>query len=222
MTSFAVAICAPSGTGKTTVARALVQISENLVFSVSATTRSARPGEQAGVDYHFVSRDEFEAMIARGELLEWAEVHGDLYGTPHANLEEAERQGKLPILDIDVQGARQVVAARPDTVTIFLLPPSFEILLERLRSRGSEDDSRLRQRLETAQRELDHVDAFEYVVVNDRLDETVARVHSIIDAECRRRDRQATEVEALRRRVQENLERQLRRPGPLPHGSRSG
>lgn len=222
MKSFAVAICAPSGTGKTTVARALVQNSENLVFSVSATTRPARPSEQAGVDYHFVSRDEFEAMIARGELLEWAEVHGDLYGTPHANLEEAERQAKLPILDIDVQGARQVVAARPNTVTIFLLPPSFESLLERLRSRGSEDDARLRQRLETAQRELDRLDAFEYVVVNDRLEETVTRVHSIIDAECRRRDRQTGEVEALRRRLQQDLERQRRRPGPLPHSSGSG
>lgn len=210
MKSFAVAICAPSGTGKTTVARALVQGGEDLLFSVSATTRPARAGEQPGVDYHFVSRDEFEAMIARGELLEWAEVHGELYGTPRANLERAERQGELLILDIDVQGAQQIVTAYPDTVTIFLLPPSLGALLERLRNRESEDEARLRQRLETAQRELARLDAFEYVVVNDRLEETVARVGSIIVAERQRRERQAEQLAALRRRLQEDLERERR------------
>jgi guanylate kinase len=210
MKSFAVAICAPSGTGKTTVARALVQGGTGLLFSVSATTRPARAGEQPGVDYHFVGRDEFEAMIERGELLEWAEVHGELYGTPRANLERAERQGELLILDIDVQGAQQVVTARPDTVTIFLLPPSLGALLERLRNRESEDEVRLRQRLETAQRELERLDAFEYVVVNDRLEETVARVSSIIVAERQRRERQAEPLAALRRRLQEDLERERR------------
>jgi guanylate kinase len=210
MKSFAVAICAPSGTGKTTVARALVQGGTGLLFSVSATTRPARAGEQPGVDYDFVGRDEFEAMIERGELLEWAEVHGELYGTPRANLERAERQGELLILDIDVQGAQQVVTARPDTVTIFLLPPSLGALLERLRNRESEDEVRLRQRLETAQRELERLDAFEYVVVNDRLEETVARVSSIIVAERQRRERQAEPLAALRRRLQEDLERERR------------
>ncbi|KPK78473.1 MAG: hypothetical protein AMS25_15185 [Gemmatimonas sp. SM23_52] len=210
MKSFAVAICAPSGTGKTTVARALVRGGADLLFSVSATTRPARVGEQAGVDYHFVGRDEFEAMIAGGELLEWAEVHGELYGTPRANLERAERDGKLLILDIDVQGAQQVVTARPDTVTIFLLPPSLGALLERLRNRESEDEVRLRQRLETAQRELERLDAFEYVVVNDRLEETVARVGSIIAAERQRRDRQAEQLAALGRRLREDLERERR------------
>ncbi|MHC4934069.1 MAG: guanylate kinase, partial [Planctomycetota bacterium] len=107
MKSFAIAICAPSGVGKTTVARRLIEDGEGLLFSVSATTRGARPGEQPGVDYHFISRDEFESMVESGELLEWAEVHGDLYGTPLANLEAAEREGKLLLLDIDVQGARQ-------------------------------------------------------------------------------------------------------------------
>lgn len=210
MKSFAVAICAPSGTGKTTVARALVQGGTGLLFSVSATTRPARAGEQPGVDYHFVGRDEFEAMIERGELLEWAEVHGELYGTPRANLERAERQGELLILDIDVQGAQQVVTARPDTVTIFLLPPSLGALLERLRTRESEDEARLGQRLETAQRELERLDAFEYVVVNDRLEDTVARVSSIIVAERQRRERQAEPLAALRRRLQADLERERR------------
>ena len=119
MKSFAIVICAPSGVGKTTVARSLVESSDELTFSVSATTRAARPDERAGIDYHFVKRDQFESMVAGGELLEWAEVHGDLYGTPKANLDAAERKGEFLILDIDVQGARQVAQARPDTVTVF-------------------------------------------------------------------------------------------------------
>jgi len=203
--TFAVAICAPSGAGKTTVAYALVEGSDDLVFSVSATTRPARPGERSGVDYHFVSRAEFESLIADGALLEWAEVHGDLYGTPRANLEEAERAGKILILDIDVQGAEQVVAVRPDTVTIFLLPPSFEALIDRLRRRGSEDASRLRRRMETAKSELGSAGAFQYTVVNDRLEDAVERIRSIIMAERQRQSRNEREVEELTRRLLEAL-----------------
>ncbi len=135
--SFAVAICAPSGVGKTTVARALLDSRADLRFSVSATTRPPRPGERPGQDYHFMSHDRFEAAIRQGELVEWAEVHGHRYGTPLVNLEEAERQGAILLLDIDVQGARQVAEKRPDSVTVFLLPPSFETLMERMRGRGS-------------------------------------------------------------------------------------
>jgi guanylate kinase len=209
MRTLAVAICAPSGTGKTTVAQALVGGNEELLFSVSATTRAARADEIDGVDYHFVGRGEFEAMIRDGRLLEWAEVHGELYGTPRANLEEAESQGKKLILDIDVQGARQVVKALPGTATIFLLPPSFEVLRTRLRSRGSEGAGRLRRRLETARSELRSVDEFEYVVVNDRLDETVAGIRAIIAAEGQRLSRSPAAIEELRRRLQEDLERAL-------------
>jgi guanylate kinase len=205
---FALAICAPSGAGKTTVACTLVEKYDDFVFSVSATTRSVRPGEREGVDYHFVGRDEFDSMIRNGELLEWAEVHGDLYGTPRANLEESERLGRLLVLDIDVQGARQVVEALSDTVTIFLLPPSFEVLMERLRQRGSEDESRLRRRLETAKNELDCVDEFQYVVVNDRLDDTVERIRAIARAEGQRLSRRSAEITELRRQLQEGLERQ--------------
>ncbi|MGD2218377.1 MAG: guanylate kinase [Gemmatimonadales bacterium] len=206
--SFALAICAPSGAGKTTVACALVERSDEFIFSVSATTRSIRPGERDGVDYHFVGRDEFDAMIRNDELLEWAEVHGELYGTRRANLEDAERQGRLLILDIDVQGARQVVEALSDTVTIFLLPPSFDALMERLRQRGSEDASRLRRRLETAKNELKCVDEFQYVVINDRLDDTVERIRTIVAAERQRLSRRRAEIGELRRQLQEGLERQ--------------
>ncbi len=206
MKSFAIAICAPSGVGKTTVARKLVEANEGLVFSVSATTRQPRPGERPGVDYHFVTRATFESMIAGDELLEWAEVHGDLYGTPQTNLEAAERAGKLLILDIDVQGAQQVRESRPDSTTIFLLPPSFETLMQRLQGRGSEGAERLRRRLETAKSELRSVDAFQYVVVNDRLEDTVREIEAIITAEGRRMDRWADEATALTRDLLARLE----------------
>jgi len=205
MKNFAVAICAPSGVGKTTVARALVEQSPDLAFSVSATTRSARPGERPGVDYHFVARSEFESMIEQGLLLEWAEVHGELYGTPEANLEAAERDGEQLILDIDVQGAAQMVAACPDTVTIFLLPPSFGVLMERLRGRGSEDASRLRRRMETARSELEAMSAFQYMVVNDRLEEAVGRIRSIIVAEGQKSSRSGQDLEELRQRLLQAL-----------------
>ena len=206
MNSFAIAICAPSGVGKTTVARKLVEANDELIFSVSVTTREPRPGERSGIDYHFVSRAAFESMIANHELLEWAEVHGDFYGTPQANLEAAERQGRLLILDIDVQGARQIRETRPDSTTIFLLPPSFEALMERLQARGSEGAERLRRRLETAKAELRSIDAFQYAVVNDRLEDTVREIEAIITAEGRRMDRRAEETAALTRDLLAALE----------------
>jgi guanylate kinase len=205
MTAFAIAICAPSGGGKTTVCHELLSAADDLLFSVSATTRAPRSGERDGVDYHFVTEDEFRGMIARGELLEWAEVHGDFYGTPRANLGAAEREGKLLLLDIDVQGARQVVKARPDTVTIFLLPPSFDVLLERVKGRGSENTERLQRRMETAKSELKALSSFEYVVVNDRLDGTVSRVRAIIDGERQRQSRRQAEIEELRRDLENGL-----------------
>jgi guanylate kinase len=204
---FPVAVCGPSGAGKTTVARALVASGDPIIFSVSATTRAVRPGERPGLDYHFVTREEFRSGIDAARFLEWAEVHGELYGTPRANLEEAERQGKVLVLDIDVQGARQVQQARPDTVTIFLLPPSYDVLMERLRARGSEDSERLRRRLQTARRELQDVASFQYAVVNDHLEGTVNLVRAIITGEGQRLSRRSEAVEMLRREL-------LRRLGP--------
>lgn len=206
MRSTAVAICAPSGVGKTTVARRLVEASDDVVFSVSATTRPARSSERHGVDYFFVSRVEFESMIEEGALLEWAEVHGDLYGTPRANLEEAQRDGKQLILDIDVQGARQLVEAVPDRVTIFLLPPSFDVLLQRLKGRKSEDEDRVRRRMQTAKSELEAMGEFQYVVVNDRLDDTVEEVQAIIRGEGRRWEQTMREVEELSRGLLDALD----------------
>lgn len=206
MRSTAVAICAPSGVGKTTVARRLVEASDDVVFSVSATTRPARSSERHGVDYLFVSRVEFESMIEEGALLEWAEVHGELYGTPRANLEEAQRDGKQLILDIDVQGARQLVEAVPDRVTIFLLPPSFAVLLERLKGRKSEDEDRVRRRMQTAKSELEAMGEFQYVVVNDRLDDTVEEVQAIIRGEGRRSEHTMREVEELSRGLLDALD----------------
>jgi guanylate kinase len=173
-------LAAPSGTGKTTIARSLVEREDDFAFSISATTRAPRQGERDGVDYEFVDRVTFETMVARGELLEWAEVHGQLYGTPGRNVDAAAKAGKHVVLDIDVQGAAQVRARMPDAVLIFVLPPSVEALVERLARRGTEDRAAVALRLGTALRELDAVEAFDHVVVNDELERTVELVRDLV------------------------------------------
>lgn len=175
-----VVLAAPSGAGKTTMARRLVDETPDFVFSISATTRPPRPGERNGVDYLFTDPDEFRAMVRRGELAEWAEVHGRLYGTPVRNLEEAARDGRYPLLDIDVQGARQIRERVPDAFLVFVLPPSGPVWLDRLRGRGTEGREELATRLRTAVRELDDVEEFDAVVVNDDLGEAVARVGELV------------------------------------------
>ncbi len=172
--------------------RRLVASRPDLRFSVSATTRQPRSGEREGTDYRFLSRESFEALIESGGLLEWAEVHGELYGTPRDALLQAEAGGQHLLLDIDVQGARQVRERTPEAVLVFLAPPSAEVLIERLRRRGSETEERFRRRLTTALSELGSVLEFDYAVVNDDLERTVDTVASILDAEvhrtARRRD----------------------------------
>ena len=204
---FPIVLAGPSGGGKTTVRTALVERREDVEFSVSATTRSARQNEVEGEDYRFTPRSAFEAMIREGDLLEWAEVHGELYGTPRDNLWRARASGRHLLLDVDVQGARQLREVEPEVVTVFLLPPDFERLVDRLRGRGSEDGPRFRRRMRTVLAELAEVRHFDYVVVNDDLDVTVRRVEEIISAEHRRVERAGPAVLRLVEKLTEALNR---------------
>lgn len=204
MNPFPVVLSAPSGGGKTTIARALLaRRPEELGYSVSCTTRSPRRGERDGRDYYFLSRAEFLRRRAAGEFAESAEVHGNLYGTLKSEIERVLRTGKHVVMDIDVQGATQLVRAFPQTVTIFVLPPSGDVLLDRLRGRGTESPAQLLARLQSALQELQAVDEYEYVIVNDDLEQAVQRVASIIDAEVVSRDR----VAGLRQQVAFLIER---------------
>jgi len=182
-------LSAPSGGGKSTILKQVMTSLPGLVFSVSHTTRLPRPGEVDGREYHFVTRDTF-LEIRQGEpsgFLEWAEVHGNLYGTSREEVERHLREGRDVILDIDVQGAMQVVEAA-EPVTIFITPPSLAELENRLRSRGTESEKDLAVRLENAKKELDCRERYQYLVVNDLLEEAVESLRSIIIAErCRRR-----------------------------------
>ncbi|MFQ5528940.1 MAG: guanylate kinase, partial [Gemmatimonadota bacterium] len=165
----ALVLSGPSGGGKTSVCDALQERRTDVEFSISATSRSPRPGEVDGMHYHFVSRDRFREMARNGDLLEWAEVHGELYGTPLSNLGACTDSGRTLLLDIDVQGARQVRRNLESSVLVFLLPPSAERLLERLRRRGSEDTDALQRRMRSALSELEAVGEFDYALVNEDL-----------------------------------------------------
>jgi len=176
-----VVLVATSGTGKTTLARRLVEASDGYVFSVSATTRSPRNGEVDGVDYHFLSPAEFEQRVAAGEMAEFARVHGRMYGTPRHEIETAATRGEHVVLDIDVQGARQIRAALPAARLIFVLPPSVDIMMARLRRRGTEDREEIARRLRSAIGELQAVPEFDYVVVNDDLDECLDEIRRIVE-----------------------------------------
>ncbi len=184
--AFPVILAGPSGAGKTTIRDRLLgknEDSSDCVFSVSMTTRAPRRGERDGEDYFFVTREVFEHRVAAGEMLEFAEVHGELYGTPRSNLDEARAAGAHLLLDIDVQGARQVRRAVDDVVSIFLLPPSGERIIARLRSRASETEGELRERLGNAVAELETIAEFDYVVVNDDLEPAIDAVAAVIATE---------------------------------------
>jgi guanylate kinase len=197
MNAFPIILSAPSGGGKTTIARALLAKRADLGYSVSCTTRAPRPGEVQGRDYYFMSRAEFIAEREARAFAESAEVHGNLYGTRRSEVKRVLASGRHVVMDIDVQGAAQFVRVFPDTVTIFILPPSAEVLLDRLRGRMTESPAQLAARLQSALQELQQLDEYEYVIVNDDLDRAVASVESIIDAEIVSRDR----VKNLREQV---------------------
>ena len=176
-------VSAASGTGKTTLVERLVQRVPNLCLSRSYTSRAARPGEQDGVDYNFISRPRFEEMARAGEFLEWADVFGNYYGTCAADTERCLANGQDIVLVIDVQGAKQVRSSGVESVGIFVLPPSAEILEQRLRGRSKDAEVEIGKRLDAARREVGEFASYEYVVVNDELDGAVERLRAIVLAE---------------------------------------
>jgi guanylate kinase len=180
-------VSAPSGTGKTTVVERLVQTVPDLGLSRSYTSRTIRAGEVHGVDYNFITRARFEAMIAANLFWEWADVFGNFYGTCAADAEAELATGRDLVLVIDVQGARQVRKLRAGTIGVFVLPPSFEVLERRLRGRSKDSEEAMRRRLTTAREEVAAVDEYDYVVVNDELDGCVDRLRAIVLAERARR-----------------------------------
>lgn len=186
---FPIVLSAPSGAGKTTIARKLLGIRTDVGYSVSCTTRAPRLGERDGVDYHFLSPEAFEYAVQRGEFAEWAEVHGKRYGTLMSEVEKVMAAGKHVMLDIDVQGARQLRQRFLESVTIFVVPPSLEALVARLVGRKTESEEALELRLRNARTELAEAEQYQHVVVNDHLDQAVAHVSAIIDEETLKRER---------------------------------
>lgn len=189
MSRFPVILSAPSGGGKTTIAHELLRRRSDLGYSVSCTTRTPRADEIHGRDYYFLSPDDFDAARQRGEFAEFADVHGRFYGTLRAEVDKVLTAGKHVVMDIDVQGASQFVAAYADSVLIFILPPDAAILLKRLTARGTESSESLSRRLKSAISELRAIALYDYVVVNEDLEQAVSAVSGIIDAEGKRRTR---------------------------------
>jgi guanylate kinase len=184
--TFPVIFAAPSGAGKTSIVQRLMERRSDVLFSVSMTTRPRRSHERDGEHYHFVDEAAFRSQIAQDELLEWAEVHGNLYGTPRGNLRDAVAREDYLILDVDIQGARQLRRTVPEAVSIFVLPPSGRELARRLRGRGSEDPAVQQRRLANARTEIAAAAEFEYVILNDSLEVAVDRVEAILLAESRK------------------------------------
>ncbi len=194
-------LSSPSGAGKSTLARRLMEWDDSLSFSVSATTRPPRPGERDGVDYHFVDHETFRQMIARGEMLEHAEVFGNFYGSPKGPVEAAINDGRDVLFDIDWQGGQQIAgsALRDAVVSIFILPPSISELERRLNTRGQDSAEVIRARMEKSRAEISHWAEYDYVLINDDLDETEARLRAILTAERLKRIRRPYLVEHVRR-----------------------
>lgn len=190
-------ISAPSGAGKTSLCKEVVKLFSNLYHSVSYTTRLPRPGEKDGEDYLFVSKDKFQKMIDDRRFVEWAEIHGNRYGTTIDSLKEYRHKGIDIILDIDGQGGRQLKNEYPDGIYVFILPPSWKDLEERLRLRSTDSDEDIEKRLRNAKEELQYIYHYDYIVVNNDLEEAVSALKSIIIAEKSRRERVLPLVKGL-------------------------
>jgi len=187
-------ISAPSGSGKSSLLRNVLAKDRELLFSVSYTTRQPRGAEREGVEYHFVSREEFEKRIEAGEFLEWALVFGHYYGTHRSYLDRASREGKDLVLDIDVQGARQLINKVPDAISIFVLAPSRQVLEQRLRGRSEDSDAAVIARLKQAAEEARQYRNYDYVIVNDDLDRATGQLAAVVTAERCRRERTAARI----------------------------
>ena len=190
-------VSAPSGAGKTTLVERLVEQTPRLTMSRSYTSRPAREGEIDGVDYNFVSRSTFEQMVGRGEFLEWADVFGNLYGTRAADTERTLASGCDVVLVIDVQGARQVRQRGIESTTVFVMPPSFEVLEQRLRGRSKDPEEAIQRRLQVAREEVASFAEYDFVVINDELTAAVERLRGIVIAERARLERMRAEAETI-------------------------
>ena len=190
-------VSAPSGSGKTTLLQHLLRSFDDLKFSVSHTTRPPRQGEKDAVDYYFTDRTTFMRMVDRGEFLEWAEFNGQLYGTTGAFVEEQIGAGRDVILDIDVQGAKQVKNTIKDATAIFILPPSFEELKRRLRDRMLESDDVIRRRLEIAKREILYYRDYDYIIINDILENSIRLLEWIVRSGAAKPRRQESRIEEI-------------------------
>jgi guanylate kinase len=189
-------VSAPSGSGKSTLVNELLKLVSDLEFSISYTTRAPRGSEQNGKQYFFVKRDEFDQMIRDNEFLEHANVHGNCYGTARRFMREAEQKGNDLLLDIDVQGAAQIKRNLPDAISIFVLPPDRKTLEWRLSNRGEDAPKVIHERLETAGREIEQYDKYDYILINDKLEESCENLRAIVLSErLRRTDRQFSEQE---------------------------
>jgi guanylate kinase len=181
-------LSAPSGAGKTTLARRLVEAHPEARFSISITTREPRGSEREGVDYHFVDALTFQRKIERGEFVEWAEVHGHFYGSPQAVVDEALRTGGIAVFDIDVQGGRAIQRKYPEAILVFVLPPTMDELERRLRERGTETEESIRRRMLAARAEMENgVALYDYIILNDAVHQAYAELEAVVAAErCRR------------------------------------
>jgi guanylate kinase len=190
-------IAAPSGAGKTSLVKQLITDLDQLDVSISHTTRPMRPGEVHGKDYYFISVPEFQAMLAQQAFLECAQVFDNFYGTAQHTVEENLKQGLDVILEIDWQGAQQIKQLLPDSVSIFILPPSTDVLLQRLRGRGQDDEATIARRMRDAVNEIRHHDEFDYLVVNDNFDQALAELKSIFIANRLTKERQLHQLQGL-------------------------